>query len=344
MSKKIIFSVLVFGVLVVLGLVVFVKQHQKTHTPEWRCLGDNEEAGFYDRLAQFKIAEGIPEKYPLEIFIRDKTTKAELSKFRVEDIKESYHPVEVRICGVYVLRQFNYDSKKSEKNIGYRNEFWRYDYLGVGEKLVLLSEKPDEYVSYYNSDFRVDPLERYVVLEKGYLGEKDYALIIKDMGTKEDVYTLSYQKLFQEHPEITGGFNMRDWSADGRYFWGDIFYGADVSAYFRIDTQNWTYELFDAPEGQMGGEQLNTENGWVTHHTDLVWTGFADMQEDIKTEHRQQGIGTKFYLYNLLTGEKVLVYETDEPMWFTKPKWLSATEVEYELPSGEKKIYKLDQG
>lgn len=323
-------------ILVVLG----VCQSDYSSGSEWRCLEEGEEAGFYDKLDDFKLS-GIPEEYPLKVIVRDKETKEDVNNIVIDNIFENYRPVELHDCGVYVVKLFNYDPKKTKQNIGYKDEFWKYDYSGKGKSLILLSEKPDEYVSYYGPVFRVDPLERYVVLEKGHSDKEYYALVIKDLETKEDVFILDYREMLKNYPELLGGFGMKEWTRDGRYFFGDIFYGANVSAYFRIDTETWTYEIFDVPEGQMGGDQLNVETGWVTNHTGTFWTGEYDSTKSIEAKMRSQGIGTKFYLYNLLTKEKILVYETDEPNWYTKPQWLSETEVEYELPSGEKRVYEL---
>ena len=308
---------------------------------EWRCLTENEEAGFYDKLDRFRTS-GIPKKYPLKVIVRNKEAKEEMNSFIIENIFENYHPVEAHKCGVYVVRLFNYDPKKAKQNIGYKSEFWKYDYSGKGKSLILLSEKPKEYISYYGPDFRIDPLERYIILEKGHSGKEYYALVVKDLETNEDVFTLSHREMSENFPKQLGVFDPKEWTQDGRYFWGGISNAALVPAYFRIDTEKWTYEIFDVPENQMGGDKLNVETGWVTNHTGAFWTGEYSSSMAIEAKMRSQGIGTKFYLYNLLTKEKILVYETDEPNSFTKPRWLSEKEIEYELPSGEKRVYELE--
>jgi len=45
----------------------------------------------------------------------------------------------------------------------------------------------------------------------------------------------------------------------------------------------------------------------------------------------------------LFTKEDRLIESTKEdPIWFYKPEWISENELEYELPSGEKKIYNIE--
>jgi len=318
---------------------------QEATTTEWRCLGDDEEAGFYSRWKGFNT-DSLPEKYPLEVIIRDKVSKAEKNKIIIDNIRENYHPVEVRKCGIYILREFNFDKKKFKLLSGYSMALWKYDYNINKEKFIIFREKyiDSDFDSGYSYDFRVSPNEKYIVLEKGYWGGKDenYSIVIKDLNTKEDIFVLQHREILEKYPKMDATFDFREWTSDSRYFWGAITMGAHAFGYFRIDTKNWTYDIYEPPLGQMGGEKLNIETGWVTHHTDLVWTGIHQLTEELRAERREQGIGTKFYLYNLFTKKKILVYETDEPIFFTKPEWISDTEVEYKLPSGEKKVYELN--
>ncbi len=317
------------------------KDNNVATSTEWRCLEENEIAEYAIKKGTHKWL-GIPE-YPLTIFVKKKGTNEKIFSFQIDDIRKTSRSVEVCKCGVYVVKLFNYDFQKAKKKLGYRSELWKYDYGSNGEMIILMSEKPDEFISYYNSSFRVDPLERYVVLERGYLYKDDYALVIKDLETKEDVFTLLHSELPKKDLKLQGLFDFREWTKDGRYFWGAISAGAVVPGFFRIDTEAWEYELFaDLPEWIGGGDRLNIETGWVTYHTDMVWTGIHDATEAIKQERREQGIGTTLYIYNLFTKEKRFIYKTEEPIWFTKPEWLSDTELEYELPSGEKNIYQIE--
>ena len=310
---------------------------------EWRCLREDEEAGFYNGLNRF-AQKGMPRDYPLKVIIREKQNKILKNEIVIDNIAENQDAVEIHKCGIYVINEINFDKRNFKIKEEYKAELCRYDYSSNIEHMLVFSEKPNsEYIRYYNDDFRVDPLERYVVLERGYLYKDDYALVIKDLGTKEDVFTLLHSDLPKPDLKLPGLFDFREWTKDGRYFWGAISAGAVVPGFFRIDTETWEYELFaDLPEWIGGGDRLNIETGWVTYHTDMVWTGVHQITEDIKQERREQGIGTTFYIYNLFTKERRLVCKTEEPIWFTKPEWLSGTELEYELPSGEKNIYQIE--
>ncbi|MCK4553955.1 hypothetical protein KAU19_03255 [Candidatus Parcubacteria bacterium] len=313
---------------------------QEATTTKWKCLGEYEEAGFYNGCGKF-AQKGMPKEYPLKVIIREKENKVVKNKIIINDIAEDQDAVEIYKCGIYVIREFNFDEKNFKSKKGYKSELYKYDYSSNLERILIFSEKPDEFISYYNSGFRIPKTEHYIALIKGYYGKNDYSLVIKDLNTREDIFVLSHNKLMKQYPEIKGMFDFREWTKDGRYFYGALSDAAIERGFFRIDTEIWEYEVFEVPEFIGGGDQLNVETGWVTYHTDMVWTGFYDITEAIKQERREQGIGTTLYIYNLLTKEKRFIYKTEEPLWFTKPEWLSDMELEYELPNGEKRIYKL---
>ena len=309
---------------------------------EWRCLGEDEEAGFYNGLNKF-VQKGMPKEYPLKVIVREKN-KAIKNEILIGNILKNQYAIEIYKCGIYALRGFNFDEKKYKPLPGFSRGLWKYDYSGLGNEIISLARENSsgEIESDYSYSFRIDPLEHYIVLEKGYMGKENYALIIKDLETKEDVFTLLHSELPKKDLKLLGIFDFREWTKDGKYFWGAISAAAVVPGFFRIDTKTWQYKLFaDLPEWIGGGDQLNVETGWVTYHTDMVWTGVHDMTEAIKQERREQRIGTTLYIYNLFTKEKRFIYKTEEPIWFTKPIWLSDTELEYELPSGEKKVYRV---
>lgn len=330
--------VLAFGA-VIYFLIFMEKDNQRatsSNTAIFPCLNDN-------RVANYKFED---EKAPLVnviVSIYDKNTDKEILSFKIENVFKTSTSVELHQCGIYVIRFFDYDPKKSKQNLGYKDEFWRYDYSGRGEGLILLSEKPKEFISYYSLDFRVDPLEKYIALEKGYLGKEDYSLVIKNLKTKENAFVLSMKTVVEQYPNIVGYFGLREWTKDGRYFWGRIFEGANVNGFFRIDNLNWKTDIFEAPQDVLGGDALNIENGYITVHPGNVWFGFAELTEEEVARRRAQGIGTELYIHNLFTGKQQFVDKTDEPLWFFQPKWPSNTELQYTLPNGEKKVYKINQ-
>ncbi|MBI5147584.1 MAG: hypothetical protein HZA37_00305, partial [Parcubacteria group bacterium] len=168
-------------------------------------------------------------------------------------------------------------------------------------------------------------------------------LVIKDLNTKEDIFVLSAKSIFEQYSNVVGNFGLDKWTDDGRYFWGDISDGAYVNGFFRIDTQNWKTDIFEAPQDVLGGDALNIENGYITVHPGNTWFGFTDLTQEEKEKRRKQGMGTELYIENLFTKKRQFVVKIDEPLYYFKPQWLSDTELEYELPTGEKKIYEIKE-
>lgn len=292
-----------------------------------------------DKVASYKIEEKESPLVDMTIYINDKNTERELFSFKIDNLFKTSTSIELHKCGIYVIKEFNFDFKNFKPLPGFSVELWRYQYNAIGKKFLELAGENIEGKAgvYYNYDFRVSPNEKYIVLEKGYLGKEGYSLVIKNLKTKEDVFTLSADSISKQYPNLVGNFNMREWSGDGRYFWGDIFDGAYVNGYFRIDTTNWKADIFEAPGGAMGGDVLNPNTGYVTVHPGNVWLGFAELTEEEKEKRREKGIGTEFYIHNLITGKRYFVDKTDEPLWYFQPRWISDTELEYYLPSEEKR-------
>ena len=114
-------------------------------------------------------------------------------------------------------------------------------------------------------------------------------------------------------------------------------------AFFRIEAGIWKWEIFEAPQGTMGGDALNPELGYTTYNTGAPWTGSQELNEEIKKQWQEQGKIASFYLYNLFTKKQILLATTTDPIWYFKPRWLSDTELQYYIPSGEKKVYKIEK-
>ncbi len=280
------------------------------------------------------------------ISIKDKNTGKESFRFEIDNIDPAhYHPFEFHKCGVYVVKKFNYDPKRSEQAPGFKAELWKYQYNGNGDSLLILSEKSQNgiFKGYFSYDFRVDPLEYYIVLIKGYLGSPDYAIVIKDLKTLKDIFVLSGTEIEKQKPEIVGNISFNNWSDDSRYFWVDTHYGAVRLGFIHIDSSDWSYDIFAVPEGVLGGAAFNSNTGYITVHSNLVWYGVAEIYEKEKAERRKKGIGSELYIENLITGKRYFVVKTDEALWSFKPQWVSNTELEYTLPNGEKKIYKINE-
>lgn len=338
-SKKIIFTTLSALVLLIAWTVYFYsiknplpeKQAEKSNREY--CLADDETASY--EVEKNPAGGGIA-----EIFVVDKNSNQKKTSFRIEiSNSEHYHPVEIHKCGAYAIRTFGYDYEKKISKENYKRELWVYEYDGNGKPLISDSSK----WSYENmlGDFRVDPIETYVVLERGYLGKDDYALIVKNLQTKEDAFIFSFQKIIDEYPDLAGNIRLDDWSDDGRYFWFDTHVGAIRLGFVRIDTAMWRADIFPAPENVMGGDALNFNTGYITVHPGNIWFGVYELTEEEKEKRRKEGIVSELYIENLFTDERYFIDKTDEPLWFFKPEWISDTELEYYFPSGEKKAYKL---
>jgi len=305
-------------------------ESQTSHPP---CLSDNETVDYTINWRQ--------DVTPVDIIIKDKKSGNEISRFSINSILPVYYPVQPRKCGVYVLRVFNYNPEINKQAPGYRDEIWKYDYSGKGEPLLLLSEKPKEFISYYSLVFQVDPREIYIALVRGYLEREDYALVIKDLNLRVDSFVLLRQTLFEKYPDLLGYFGLESWTKNGDYFWGDLSIGANEIAYLRILRELWELDVLPAPAGTLGGTAFNPEFGYVTYDTGPGWIGIHEVAEQVYDEWRKAGKKVDFYLYNLFTKEKILLATTTDPSWSFKPKWLSNLELEYYLPSGERKVYKI---
>lgn len=312
------------------------------------CLDENERADFtIKRLGKYPSPEY--DRGFIEVVVKDINTNKETAKFIIDEIvnPSHYHPAEIHRCGVYATRSFNYDYTTRKSLAGYSVEIWRYNYKGEGEKIVLLDIDTlgnfKGYEHFFSSDFRVSPDEKFVVLEKSYFGQNDYSLVIKDLNTKQDTFTISAKDITKQHPNLVGVFDMLEWSEDSRYFWGSVSEGAYVNGYFRIDASNWKTDIFEAPDGAMGGMPLNINTSYIPIQPGLIWTGDYQLTQELKEQYREEGKKSLMYLYNLFTKEKIKLAEIDNPAWNFRPKWTSDTELEYELPNGEKKVYKLNE-
>ncbi len=297
------------------------------------CLSD-------DEYIDYKIKKNPIGGGTAEIFIKERNNNQERFSFKIEiSNSEHYHPLEIHKCGVYVVRTFGYDYNKKTPLENYKRELWIYGYNGKGKSLISDSSK----WSHENilGDFRVDSAEKYIALERGYFGGDNHALVIKNLETKEDAFVFPIKEITDKYPDLAGSVRFNDWSDDGRYFWFNTHAGAVRLSFVRIDTVAWKADIFPAPENTMGGDALNFNTGYVTVHPKYVYFGIYELEQAEKEKRRKEGIGSEIYIENLITKKRYFVDKTDEPLWFFKPKWISDTELEYYLPSGERKVYEI---
>ncbi|MFQ6083945.1 MAG: hypothetical protein ACE5WD_11410 [Candidatus Aminicenantia bacterium] len=270
-NKKVIILVVSLLALVLLlgtGIYYYSLRRQPEEPSHGACLAD-------DEFADYQIHKRKDDVSLATIFVKNKETKQEIFSFQIElPIPDHYHPIELHRCGVYATRSFNYDYTKKQALPNYKIELWRYYYSGDGKSQIFLSGPISG--SGYGTDFRIDPTETYLVLERSYLGNPDYALVIKNLNTQEDIFVLPLKEIVDKYPELKGSIGFNEWTKDDRYFWGNIFDRADVLTFLRIERDTWKYEIFKVPSGTMGGDALNTELGYVTYDDGPPWTGDLD--------------------------------------------------------------------
>jgi hypothetical protein len=326
-SKIICLYVGVAILIVALGFLAHYFYLFKSETKEFvhsPCLSAGEEV-------EYQVQRNEDGPSSAKIFIKEKNTNKIIFGFQIENIVPNhYHPYEIHRCGIYLVREFNVDYKKGKPLPNFRMEVWRYWYNGIGEKLV------------EENDFRVDPLERYIVVEQSYLGQPDYALVIKDLSTKEDIFVLTLNDIKNINPEVQlGSFNLGKFTEDGRYLWGTLFIGALDTAYYRIELDTWKTEVFSPPPDiPSGAERATNFTGWLAYADITSFTGLEGITEQIEEKARREGRMKNLWIYNFFTKEKIKIASAD-PGWRFNLKWISDTELEYYLPSGERKIYKI---
>ena len=304
------------------------KEYQITHSV---CLSD-------DEIATYEIEEKEEGGGKAKIFIENKNNK-KIFSFQI-DISNSnhYHPIELYKCGVYTIRTFDYDYQKKIPLENYRRELWRYNYNGKGETLITSYAKWS--FEEILGDFRIDPTEFYVFLIRSCLGQPDYAIVIKDLKTKEDVFVLTLDEILEQYSDVqAGSFGLGIFTPDNKYYWGDIYIGAYETAYYRIEMGTWKIDILSMPPGlPSGAERAWNFAGWLAYADIASFTGMKEFTEQIEEEAKREGKMKNLWVYNLFTEEKIKIASVDPERRFS-PQWLSDTELEYEMPDGEKRIY-----
>ena len=345
MNRKqtiIIFCFLIVLLTVVIGGVVYfreaalIKEEQAKTTTHEFCLKEDEVADY--TIEKKGLIGGV-----VKVKIQNKEDNSVIKSFEIDDVFKNYYPVELRRCGIYVMRMFNYDVNKIKQGSGFKIEIWRYRYNGEGESVLLLSEKEGNglTIGNYSYDFRISLDEKYLVLENSYLGKDNYALVIKDLNTKEDLLVFNLKDILAKHPDvILGSFGLGSWTKDGKYLHGDLFQGALSTAYYRVEAGTWKTDIFPAPQDILAGVEraINFKNLYLAYVDIPTFTGVQEVYEQIIEEAKKEGKQKNLYLYNLATKEKVKIASAD-PEWRFNIQWLSDSELQYELPSGEKRFY-----
>lgn len=289
---------------------------------------------------------GSPASSTFYVSIRDRETGMEKYQFKILDaILGHYHPIELHSCGVYLIKEPNPSSAVAE--------LWKYDYTGKSKEILPFSARNKdntETIVDYAFDFRIDSTEKYLTLIEGYQGTSTYNLVIKDLNNLQGVFVLPYQEIvrriesYDSFQKYGGGFELYNWTEDGKYFWGRIQSGAQTTAYFRIERDTWKLEAFEVPDGTQGGDPINIERGYVTYNNGPGWIGLDVIAEQVYEQWRKEGRVVSFYLYNLFTKQSILLATSSDSAYSGGiRRWISDTELEYMLPSGEKRIYTISQ-
>ena len=289
------------------------------------CLTDNE-------TPSFTIIKNLKAPNVGIVTITNKTTSARISSFQINNINSNYHNYEIHKCGFYALREFNYDYTRGTILPGYRVELWKYNYDGTGAKL---SE---------TDDFRISSNESFGASLPFLHSPAEPSIYIENLEMLKEVFSLKLSEIAEQNPSIAGdiGFESGGWSEDGRYLWTTTFAEANTLGFIRIDSSDWSYQVFVAPQTTMGGDAFNPNTGMTTYRTNVApWTGDTRLDQQYKNQSAQSGKVTSFYIYNLLTKKNYLVATTTDPTYYYQPKWLSDTVLQYALPNGATSTHKI---
>jgi hypothetical protein len=316
-----------------------VGKEQITHST---CLSDNEIADFdYDVDLYNNTGIKLPINSTTTIYIKNKDTGQEIFKFLISNVQTGSPSIEVHKCGVYVIRNFDLDEKKG---LYKRHELWRYTY--DGNSTVILPN--DVFLKLYSLNFKVDPTDTFLALQKFYPGHPEAAIVIKNLNSPqlEDVLIISPNDILRKLPQLSKEryiFDVVGWSSDGKYLWG-VSQGTTDTVYFRIniiDKHKENLEVFVMPKDAIHYGPPRVDTGYIWYIYGPSWVGIHEIQEQIYEEWRKENKKKILYLYNLFTKEKIKLAEVDDPAWNFGPRWLSDNELRYQLPSGETKIYKI---
>ena len=319
------------------GIYFYITKNNKvsltTHDP---CLSDNE-------IVEYTINEKYSKELkiptvPTTIYIKNRSSGINIYSFSIDNFLPM---IRVQKCGVYVVKKF------SENDYTYNDELWRYDYNGIGTKIFTLASFKDKKLNgiSYGTAFTIDPQEKYISLERSYLGQPDYALVIKDAKTLIDIFVLTLEDIKKNNPNVEAGIvGLGDWTPDSEYLWGTLFDGALDTAYIWVKTGNWKVEVFSPPPDlPSGAERIINFSGYIAYADFPTFFGIDIIAKQEQEKFIKEDRIKHLYLYNLRTKEKKLLATTTAPEKRFNIKWLSDTELQYERPDGEKRVYKIEK-
>ncbi|HUC02145.1 MAG TPA: hypothetical protein VMA75_04585 [Candidatus Paceibacterota bacterium] len=231
-----------------------------------------------------------------------------------------------------MMREFNYDYVHGKVLPNFNIQVWKYDYSGNSQEIGTAE------------DFRVNSSQTMMAAVSFLTTSTMPSLEVYDLSNDNIVFSLSLSQIPEQESNTIVNFDLENggWSHDGRYLWFDSNDEADTLGFLRIDTSNWSYQVFSAPHTTMGGDALNPDVGMTTYETNVApWTADSQIDQEYRDQAQQAGQITSFYIYNLLTGQNYLVTTTTDPTYYYHPLWLSDSELQYTLPSGATSTYTI---
>lgn len=259
-------------------------------------------------------------------------------------------------CHFYLLQEINFDRTQNNSLPGYKYGVWKYDYFTKdnigGVPMVIEYENrtgnKKDGIWYYGQSFSIDPSEKYISLERSYLGKDDYALVIKDINTGKDAYVLLMKDILKDHQNAVGSFDIGWWveRPDGVYLEGDIFDGSRWTAYYYIKRDTWETKIYETPaDYQAGVERSAPPFAPYLAYTDVVvWTGMDIGDEAVIKEQITEGKKKHLIIANLTTGATTTIATVPIISGHRFDlKWLDDKTLEYSLPSGAKQKFTLSE-
>jgi hypothetical protein len=263
------------------------------------------------------------------------------------------HGTSVNRCHFYVLSQSNYDESAQKELPGYKYGVWRRDYFSDDPGTMVLTEaenitgKENGTKEYYSTEFTVDPSEKYMSLIHGYMGQPDYSLIIKDITTGKDVYTLQLNDILKTHPNAAGTFNTGSWiqGPDGMYLVSPIDETDKENALIYVKRGTWETSIYDTPTDYLHGVEgaYAPFEPYFAYADVPTWTGTEDGEQILNNIATKEGKTEKHLIVaNLKTGATTTIATV--PLKIGQrfnPAWLDDTTLQYTMPDGTKKTYKV---
>lgn len=339
------FIYLLLGIVVVLGgyFAVSAINLAKNESGHGKCLTENQEA-YYTVVSDARPAI-------ITVSVRDTLSSTTLwtsKQIEIPNINnvDFYH---AQKCNFYVHSSYNYDYQKSKalENYSFKIEKYPYFESSLGKAIVTIQEGPRAVSTLkLSTQFLVDPSEKYIVLINNYMEDDDYSLVIREIDSGKEVYSLYLRDVMKDHPNVFGSFRPEIWkeTPEGNYLHGTIFEGPRWSAFFIIKSDTWETEILPTPDNYRGGvERAGTIDGGYLAYTDqTVWTGIDVVYEAVMEKQLAEGKPKNLFVANLRTGE----IRTIESVPLEKEhrfnlKWQGTTLI-YVMPDGTVKTFTPD--